>query len=80
MNTFANLSGHVGEYGMLVQMEVCFYVSGAWPLILAERALVRNVAMAPAAAGHLHPAATVILFRGKFSSSFFFRSSDSTDS
>ena len=45
MNRVANLDGHVGEYGMLVQMEVCFYVSGAWPLILAERALVRNVAM-----------------------------------
>ena len=43
MNRVANLDGHVGEYGMLVQMEVCFYVSGAWPLILAERALVRNV-------------------------------------
>ena len=52
MNTFANLSGHVGEYGMLVQMEVGFYVSGAWPLILAERALVRNVAIAPTANFH----------------------------
>ena len=72
--------GHAGEYGMVVQMEVGFYDSGAWPLFLAERAPVRHVAMAPAAAGHHHPAATVILFRRKFSSSFFFRSSDSTDS
>ena len=80
MNTFANLSGHVGEYGMLVQMEVGFYVSGAWPLIVAERTPVRNVAMAQVVAGHLHPAATAFLFLCKFSSSFFFRSSDSTDS
>ena len=51
MNTFANLAGHVGEYGMLVQMEVGFYVSGAWPLIVAERTPVRNVAMAQVVAG-----------------------------
>ena len=40
---------------MLVQMEVGFYVSGAWPLIVAERRPVRNVAMAQVVAGHLHP-------------------------
>ena len=49
----ANLLGltHGIEGLMLVQMEVGFYVSGAWPLIVAERTPVRNVAMAQVVAG-----------------------------
>ena len=34
--------GHAGEYGMLVQFEVCFYAAGACPQMSGSRAPARN--------------------------------------